>query len=341
MKIVAITVTYNSSISLENTIKYLLKQTIELDAIVIVDNCSDEENRSRVKAFGMQSSKIDIKWLPQNTGGAGGFCEGMKYVAEKYDPDWYWLMDDDAYPDADCLEQLIGEALKLPNVGFVAPLIWGIDNGKYQLYHARNRKGIIYKFTPVEEDSKKLQEVTLIDVDAFVGPLISSRAVKKCGFPRAEYFIEGDDTDYTFRVSREFNGYLIKNAKMNHRDIVFTEDINPKGWWKDYYWYRNTILFQLYNVKGVYKILGVLYVVAWSIKSKYLMYKNPKYCDYKTFRWKVMKRGVVDGLRRRGGARLLPADYKRELEMYEKTSLFKKKRGKGVENNYKENTTKR
>ena len=58
MKIVAITVTYNSSISLENTIKYLLKQTIELDAIVIVDNCSDEENRSRVKAFGMQSSKM-------------------------------------------------------------------------------------------------------------------------------------------------------------------------------------------------------------------------------------------------------------------------------------------
>ena len=110
---------------------------------------------------------------------------------------------------------------------------------------------------------------------------------------------------------------------------------------EDYYWYRNTILFQLYNVKGVYKILGVLYVVAWSIKSKYLMYKNPKYCDYKTFRWKVMKRGVFDGLRRRSGARLLPADYKRELEMYEKTSLFKKKRGKGVENNYKENTTKR
>ena len=54
-----------------------------------------------------------------------------------------------------------------------------------------------------------------------------------------------------------------------------------------------------------------------------------------------MKRGVFDGLRRRSGARLLPADYKRELEMYEKTSLFKKKRGKGVENNYKENTTKR
>ena len=270
MNVVVITVTYNSSESLRKTIQAVLRQTIDIDKIVIADNCSNFENKQKLREIESLSDKIEILWLESNTGGAGGFYMGMKYALENFSPKWYWLMDDDAYPDDKCLETLIEYSKKLNNVGFVAPIIWGIDNKSYQLYHPRKKaKGLVYKFKPVADTFEALVDVQQIDVDAFVGPLISCDAVKACGLPRPELFIEGDDTDYTFRITRKYYGYLIKKAKMNHRDITNQGEIHPKSWWKNYYWYRNTMLFQLQNLKGISRLLGILYVLAWGIKSKF------------------------------------------------------------------------
>lgn len=319
--IVAVTVTYNSSISLEKTINALLSQTISVDKIVIADNNSNEQNKAHVKELAGMSDKIEVVWLDDNTGGAGGFYASMKYAKENYSPDWYWLMDDDAYPQNDCLETLIDYSKKLDNIGFLAPVIWGIDKEQYQLYHARKKYGFIYKFNPISNNIDEIEEVNNIDVDAFVGPLISGKIVEECGLPRAEYFIEGDDTDYTFRISRKHTGYLIKKAQMNHRDIVPKTGINPEGWWKDYYWYRNTILFSLNNLNGISRFISLVYVLLWAYKSKWKMYKNPEYHDYKKFRWKIMKKGINDGLRRKGGANLLPQDYKKMLKEWEQSNI--------------------
>lgn len=323
MNVVVITVTYNSSESLRKTIQAVLRQTIDIDKIVIADNCSNFENKQKLREIESLSDKIEILWLESNTGGAGGFYMGMKYALENFSPKWYWLMDDDAYPDDKCLETLIEYSKKLNNVGFVAPIIWGIDNKSYQLYHPRKKaKGLVYKFKPVADTFEALVDVQQIDVDAFVGPLISCDAVKACGLPRPELFIEGDDTDYTFRITRKYYGYLIKKAKMNHRDITNQGEIHPKSWWKNYYWYRNTMLFQLQNLKGISRLLGILYVLAWGIKSKIQMYRDSRYEKYRKFRWNIMKRGLIDGLKRNSGANLMPADYFDMLKKWEENGVI-------------------
>lgn len=318
VNVVVCTVTYNSSTLLKKTIESVLNQTFPVSNIVIVDNNSSEEHKTKLKEYEKISDKIHIVWLDKNTGGAGGFHESMKYALNNYDPDWYWLMDDDAYPDDDCLERLIEESRHLDNVGFVAPVIYGIDNDKYQLYHARVRRGYIYKFKAISDSIAKLDDVEKIDVDAFVGPLIPRAVVMDVGLPRAEYFIEGDDTDYCYRITCKYNGYLTKKTKMNHKDIVITDGINPGGWWKQYYWYRNSILFAHFNLKGIHKVISIAHFLAFAYKEKGKMFLDERYRIYRQFRWKILKKGLIDGLNCLAGPQLLPADYKKQLEDFEK-----------------------
>ena len=320
VKVAVCTVTYNSSALLKKTIEAVLNQTYPVSHIVIVDNNSTEEHKAKLKEYEKLSDIIHIVWLDKNTGGAGGFHESMKYARNVYDPDWYWLMDDDAYPDDDCLEKLIEESMNLVNIGFIAPAIYGIDNNRYQLYHARVRRGFIYKFNAISDDIDNLKDVEQIDVDAFVGPLIPKSVVMDCGLPRAEYFIEGDDTDYCYRITSKYKGYLIKKTKMNHKDIVVKNGINPAGWWKQYYWFRNSILFLKYNTKGFHKVISIAHFFAFAYKEKAKMLFDKRYGIYRKFRWRILKKGLVDGMKCLAGPQLLPSEYRKQLMDFEKAN---------------------
>ena len=315
--IIACTVSFNSSIIIEKTIDSLLSQSYPVDRIIIADNCSNDENKERLKSYQEKSDKIKIIWLKENTGGAGGFYEAMKCAKEEYNPDWYWLMDDDAYPDADCLEKLIEYQKQLDNVGFVAPVIWGVDNQKHQLYHPRKRKGNELRFVAVAEAIDELRPVESIDIDAFVGPLISKKAVECCGLPRPGYFLEGDDMDFTFRITRHFNGYLLKSAQINHKDLFIANGINPGIWWKQYYSYRNPIIFAKYNFIGFEKTRYIISHLVFALKQIIKMYLDNRYRGYRVFRCKLLIKGLIDGLRRQEGIVVIPSEYKKTLSKHE------------------------
>lgn len=126
-KRVAITVTYNRTSTLLKCLNALLGQTVPLYKILVVDNNSKMSEKVLLRQFIEPYCCIDVLWLSENTGGAGGFEAGMKAAKDRYDADWYWIMDDDAYPCPDCLEQLLNYQQQLPNVGGICPLIYGID----------------------------------------------------------------------------------------------------------------------------------------------------------------------------------------------------------------------
>lgn len=315
--IVACTVSYNSSVIIKKTIEALLDQTYPVDRIIVVDNNSMDSEKKRLATYQAKSDKIEFIWLDENVGGAGGFFCGMKYAKEKYSPDWYWLMDDDAYPDNSCLETLLKHVGENERVGFLAPVIWGINLNKHQLYHARVRKRRMYKFKPVATNFLELDDKQHIDVDAFVGTLISKEAVNKCGLPSPGYFIEGDDTDYTFRISRELPCYLIKKAQINHRDLTSPRGINPDGWWKQYYWFRNSILISKNNLRGYQQLLGVLGFIIFGIRQIINLIFDNRYNGYKFFRSKILIRGLVDGLKGKDGKIIDPVKYKQQLERYQ------------------------
>ncbi|MBU3103156.1 glycosyltransferase [Clostridium gasigenes] len=310
-RVVGVTVTYNRAETLRKTIEALTNQKYKVEKIIVVDNNSNEENKEKLRKIEKDNDLVEVIWRDDNLGGAGGFHYGMKLALEKYNPDWYWIMDDDAYPRVDCLEKLFEGGKKLSNIGFLAPAIYGIDNNEYQMYHHKFiSKNKVNDITAVEK-YEYLNKVTEVEANAFVGPLFSREAVNLVGIPDKGLFIYGDDTEYTYRVSRKFKGYVVKDAVINHQDPPYQgKVVAPQAWWKEYYMFRNRFLFvdkfaetKLENCIGKIYLVGHLTrrILATMLKADYKGFRKP--------RVELLKKAIFDGMRKVNGKTIDPKEY--------------------------------
>ena len=113
-------VTYNRKDLLINLLKAIYRQSVPVQAIVIVDNKSTDgtvecliNNRVITNAEDLQISRsnwnnIEIYYYRnnKNTGGSGGFEKAFN-IANDLNYDYIWAMDDDVEPEHDCLEKLL------------------------------------------------------------------------------------------------------------------------------------------------------------------------------------------------------------------------------------------
>ena len=95
--------TYNRLNLLKIALCKVRKQSHKNIKILVVDNKSTDGTQD----FLEKEENIDTLYLSENDGPAGGFHEGVKYLAEKTKVDYLWLMDDDFFPSEFCLEILL------------------------------------------------------------------------------------------------------------------------------------------------------------------------------------------------------------------------------------------
>ena len=314
-RVVAITVTFNSSELVLKAIKALKAQTRKVDFIVVVDNHSRKEERMKIDAAVKNDPEIILVNMKENFGGAGGFCAGMKYVKEKLNADWYWLMDDDAFPENNCLEKLMEHAADSDDIGCLVPLIWGIDKKDYQLYHHKILSKYLTKDRPVVTNIDQLSDIVQIEANAFVGPLVSKRAVDEVGIADGSLFIYGDDLEYTYRISRKYKIYLVKTAQINHRDILVKNTIlDPKAWWKDYYDLRNRLFFiEKYATSFPKRIIGKSILGLKIIKRICDAIVKKDYKGYRKKRINILFKAWSDGNKNKRGKVIDPVEYCRNL----------------------------
>ncbi|MBQ7175106.1 MAG: glycosyltransferase [Lachnospiraceae bacterium] len=319
-RIAAITVTYNRTKTLEKCISALMSQSHPVDEIVIVDNHSGEKEQARIseivarqEAAGKErGTSFHILWLEDNMGGAGGFEAGMKYAMEKLQPDYYWIMDDDAYPREDCLEQLLEGMDALPDAGCVCPLIFGVDLKKYQIFHHKQLTPLILRTRPVSEYPESCTEPVRINANAFVGPLFKREVVEKLGVADGSLFIYGDDTEYTFRVSRKYGVYLLPQAVIDHQDApTLDANMSAKGWWKEYYGYRN----QFFLIREAHQnpiVRGAAYG-ALTLRILAVIAKG-RLRGYHALRGRMLLKAVSDGIHDKRGRTVDPSAYMQYLK---------------------------
>lgn len=322
-KIAASVITYNRKQLLGECLETLLNQTYPLDAIYIIDNASTdgtaeylvdkgfiynplypdkkpltEVRKIQLPPFPDKNVEIHYVRMHKNTGGAGGFQEGVKRAYET-GFDWIWLMDDDAEPTSKCLEILLKEIFGNKLMA-VCPLIVGISptgEEKIQFYHHKLiRKSLFLREKWLRSSDKVLNKgIVRLDANAFVGPLIHRNVISGIGFPDMDYFIVGDDTEYTYRISKKYSLYLIPEAVIKHKDEnVLTKfgRIPLSIYWKQYYRIRNIIFFESkHNSKYTALLMGSYIIVRKSLGI--ILHKEEK----KVYRLKVVFRGVVDGFK--------------------------------------------
>jgi rhamnopyranosyl-N-acetylglucosaminyl-diphospho-decaprenol beta-1,3/1,4-galactofuranosyltransferase len=295
----AVVVTYNRKNLLLECLEALRKQTRPIQGIYLIDNASTDgtpelllkkgyikelppkdlvepwEKEFEIENLtGVQLIKLYYVRMHKNTGGAGGFYEGVKRAYEK-GYDWLWLMDDDAEPSLNALENM----LKFENkdkASFLAPQVRHKTLYNHTEYYHHKTKLDLVK---IKEYNLKNQILTephyKLEANGFVGPMLNRQAIKVSGkLPDKSYFIWWDDTDYTYELFKSFGyGYLITDSIMYHKDIVVNEIEYD---WKTYYGVRNRIRFFKKHTNLVGKIV-------LTIKTIRLYFQLAKKLDRKKF----------------------------------------------------------
>lgn len=241
-RVAVVLVTYNRVALLDRAIQALYAQTYPVHKIIVVNNASTDDTANYLA----QKNDIVHLQLPKNTGGAGGFHEGIKKACSM-DVDFIWVMDDDAVPNNNTLKGLINDAQFLEasgdNWGFLCSKVVSEDNESINvpsISRKRNRSGYL-------SWSEKAENGLIgVDTATFVSVLMKKEIPFLVGLPVKEMFIWGDDTEYTWRISTLKNCYLSANSTIYHKrisasalSVVTEKEITRLNWY--IYYYRNNL----------------------------------------------------------------------------------------------------
>lgn len=186
--------------------------------------------------------------MTTNSGGAGGFAEGMLrgYASGA---DHVWIMDDDCYPQPAALEALVkgfDEAVVElgGDVPFACSVVEFTDGSICEMNNP----------VPTWDWGRLLvkgQRNVMVTACSFVSVLIPRWAIAEHGLPYRDYFIWFDDREYTLRVTRRCPGVQVLDSVVIHdmgdnRGVNFAM-VDSASLWKFAYGVRNEASYQLHH----------------------------------------------------------------------------------------------
>ncbi len=171
-RVAAVIVTYNDVGMLRDLLEDLCAQSRPVDEIVVVDNASSDGTEHEVRT---NYPAVKYVWLSENTGSAGGYCEGIRIASAT--ADLVWTLDDDVRLEPGALEFLLrGLETLQPSARVGAVRCVGERHGSS---------------LPTE-----------LEIVPWRGTLFPMDAIRAAGLPKKEYFLYGEDLEYSLRLKR-------------------------------------------------------------------------------------------------------------------------------------------
>jgi len=193
---------------------------------------------------------------------------GLSYAALDKRHDWVWTFDDDSVPGADLLARMFG-GIGLLNgtqgeVGMVAPMPVHQETKTYY-------PPLFWRDGFMKPSVEQMREpVWFADMVIASGCLIRQEVVGRIGLPRADFFMDFFDFEYSLRArSHGYKIAVIPRAELDH-EIGNARKVWWAGrtrlWpgyapWREYYYSRNLAYagWYLYPNRGTKRfILGHL-----------------------------------------------------------------------------------
>lgn len=209
MKTTALVVTFNRLKLLEECLAAIDFQTTPVDHVIVIDNHSTDGTKEFLDQI--TNPNFKVVHMAQNRGGSAGFYRGMQEFINSNSDELLWLMDDDTIPETDTLQKLLEAGQNIYEFGFLASNVRWTDGSPALMNipvvdpldwnQTANGKG----FYPVIKSA------------SFVSLMIPREVIQQVGLPYKEFFIWGDDAEYTARISREHTSYFVPNSIVIHK----------------------------------------------------------------------------------------------------------------------------
>jgi len=236
-RVCAAVVTYNRKDLLLGCLEALLGQTHPVARTFVVDNASTDGTEAALRERGLlERSDVTYVRLDENVGGAGGFSRAVEMLRAQ-EADWAWLMDDDSEPAPDALERLLAAPPAAdPSCVALCPKVvyeaGGIDAN--QRGHFRRR------LLPLAEAEYRDGNYVDLGFLSFVGALVRTSMARAIEPPRADFFVWGDDVEYSFRLRRLGSIRLVNESVIVHKRVTHSYENGRSRFWNrvlpGHYW---------------------------------------------------------------------------------------------------------
>jgi rhamnopyranosyl-N-acetylglucosaminyl-diphospho-decaprenol beta-1,3/1,4-galactofuranosyltransferase len=241
--VASVTVAFNAVHLLPRQIEALLRQTHPLQEIVVVDNGSTDDTG---KMLADRYPQVTVLRLNENIGMAGACAVGLAYAVHEKGVDWAWTFDDDSLPPLDSLARLLEGIGSLNGtageVGMIAPMPVHKLTGRYY-------PPLFWRDGFVKPSAQQMREpLWFADMVITSGCLIRRQVVEKIGLPRADFFMDFFDYEYSLRArSHGYKIAVLPKAEVAHEIGDARNVWLPSGsrlWtsyapWREYYNSRN------------------------------------------------------------------------------------------------------
>ena len=251
-KVAAAIVTYNHRVPVLKLIASLEQQNIP--TFVTENNGAD----GAAEAIRKQFPQVSLLASSANLGGCGGFnCAALAALSSGCA--YLIFIDDDAFPEADCIAQLTDFLDTHPDYIFAAPSIY-ISSQPETLQEAGG--GVNFnRANPVEawyrfQANPDLPPILDIDYASACCLMVRADALRKMGVLDWAFFIFSDDVDLCLRLRKTFHkkGACLTGAKAFH-DFPWAKPFAPM---RLYFFQRNGLrLIANHRAKGELKSLFI------------------------------------------------------------------------------------
>lgn len=281
----AVVVTYNRCELLRQCLDALLKQSVPCD-ILVIDNASTDDTEQMMRK--MNHPSVFYERLLENTGGAGGFHTGMRMAVERGYAH-VWVMDDDTLPTSTALQELIdADETLCGEYGWLSSIALWTDGSECRMNRQKLKKAYYEKMQLLP------QGLILAEQATFVSLFLRAETIREAGLPIREFFIWGDDIEYTRRISVRMGKpcYLaaksvaIHAMKDNSGSNIATDSVERIARYR--YAYRNENY--LYRKEGP---RGVLFYLARCGLHLVRIWKDGK--DHRLYRSGILLKALVSG----------------------------------------------
>jgi len=216
-RVAALVATYRRPREIERLLTALAQTPLGLELVVIVDNAGCSATRVAAEVARCRTHYIAPG---KNLGCGGGLrCaaeEALRIAGDRLTH--LWVLDDDAVPNPDTLDALV-TALERENADAACPLVVGPDDWvgwTPGFADSAKHRAAKTRATPAEFRAQLGTEALDFTWTQGISLLVSRRAFDTLGPHRADFWVRGEDLEFSLRITAKYRGVFIPTVEVKH-----------------------------------------------------------------------------------------------------------------------------